>query len=103
MASPRSRPGTPSASSRSRSPRWRSPHPGRAAGPLADQLGLSVQALAGGVLQVAISGMLVPIEQLLARAGMHGSELTLMPFGGRGPMLGPLLGQAAWSTQGLVP
>src|SRR6185312_12603938 len=74
-----------------------------AARPLAERLGLSVQALAEGVLTVAISGMLVPIEQLLARAGMHGSELTLMPFGGAGPMLGALLAEAAGITRVLVP
>ncbi len=74
-----------------------------AARPLAEQLGLTVQALAEGVLSVAISGMLVPIEQLLARAGMHGSDLTLMPFGGAGPMLGGLLAEAACMTRVLVP
>jgi N-methylhydantoinase A len=70
---------------------------------LADQLGLSVEALAEGALQVAISGMLVPIEQLLARAGVHASELTLMPFGGAGPMLGALLADAAGMSRVLVP
>ena len=75
----------------------------QAARPLAEQLGLGVQALADGVLRVAISGMLVPIEQLLARAGMHGSELTLMPFGGAGPMLGTLLAEAAGMARVLVP
>ena len=47
--------------------------------------------------------MLVPIEQLLARAGVHASELTLMPFGGAGPMLGALLAEAAGMTRVLVP
>ena len=74
-----------------------------AAAPLAAQLGLSIEAVAEGVLAVAISGMLVPIEQLLARAGVHGSELTLMPFGGAGPMLGALLASAAGMTRVLVP
>ncbi len=74
-----------------------------AARPLAERLGLSVQALAEGVLSVAISGMIVPIEQLLARTGVHGSELTLMPFGGAGPMLGALLAEAAGMTSVLVP
>jgi len=74
-----------------------------AAQPLADRLGLSVQALAEGVLSVTISGMVIPIEQLLARAGTHGSELTLMPFGGAGPMLGALLAEAAGMTSVLVP
>lgn len=74
-----------------------------AARPLADQLGISVETLAEGALQVAISGMLVPIEQLLARAGVHASELTLMPFGGAGPMLGALLADAAGMLRVLVP
>ncbi|HVY16739.1 MAG TPA: hydantoinase/oxoprolinase family protein [Rhodopila sp.] len=71
--------------------------------PLAAQLGMDLQPLAEGVLHVAVSGMLVPIEQLLARAGVHASELTLMPFGGAGPMLGALLAEAAGMTRVLVP
>ena len=74
-----------------------------AARPLADRLNLSIEALAEGVLSVAISGMIVPIEQLLARAGRHASELTLMPFGGAGPMLGALLADAAGMDTVLVP
>jgi N-methylhydantoinase A len=74
-----------------------------AAEPLAERLGITVEALAEGVLAVAVSGMLVPIEQLLARAGMHASELTLMPFGGAGPMLGALLADSAGLENVLVP
>ncbi|WP_237477430.1 hydantoinase/oxoprolinase family protein [Lichenibacterium dinghuense] len=74
-----------------------------AASPVAKQLGMGVAELAEGVLRVAVSGMLVPIEQLLARAGVHASELTLMPFGGAGPMLGALLAEAAGMTRVLVP
>ena len=74
-----------------------------AARPLAERLGLDLHALAEGVLSVAISGMLVPVEQLLARAGMHASELTLMPFGGAGPMLGALTAEAAGIARVLVP
>jgi N-methylhydantoinase A len=74
-----------------------------AAHPLAERLGLGVPALADGVLRVAISGMLVAIEQLLARAGAHASELTLIPFGGAGPMLGAMLGETAGMRRVLVP
>ena len=74
-----------------------------AARPLAERLGLPIPELAEGVLSVAISGMVVPIEQLLARAGLHGSELTLMPFGGAGPMLGALLAEAVGMSSVLVP
>ena len=74
-----------------------------AAAPLAARLGMSLAELAEGVLRVAVSGMLVPIEQLLARAGVHASELTLMPFGGAGPMLGALLAEAAGMKRMLVP
>jgi N-methylhydantoinase A len=75
----------------------------RAARPLAEQLGVTVPVLAEGVLKVAVSGMLIAIEQLLARAGMHASELTLMPFGGAGPMLGAMLAEAAGLRRIAVP
>lgn len=74
-----------------------------AAKPIAEKLGIGVPELAEGVLRVAVSGMLIAIEQLLARAGVHASELTLMPFGGAGPMLGTLLAEAAGVKRMLVP
>jgi N-methylhydantoinase A len=74
-----------------------------AARPIAEKLGLEVAQLAEGVLKVAVSGLLIPIEQLLARAGVHASELTLMPFGGAGPMIGALLAEAAGVRKILVP
>ncbi|NBS00565.1 MAG: hydantoinase/oxoprolinase family protein [Rhizobiales bacterium] len=73
------------------------------ASPLAEKLGIDLHQLAEGVLRVAVSGMLIAIEQLLARAGVHASELTLMPFGGAGPMLGVLLAEAAGVKRILVP
>jgi N-methylhydantoinase A len=71
--------------------------------PIAAALGSDAASAAEGVLQVAISGMLVEIDKLLARAGLHASELTLMPFGGAGPMLGALLAEAAGIRRVLVP
>lgn len=71
--------------------------------PIAAQLGVDAPAAAEGVLRVAISGMLVEIDKLLARAGMHASELTLMPFGGAGPMLGAMLAETAGIRRVLVP
>jgi len=75
----------------------------KAAMPMAEKLGVTVAELAEGVLKVAVSGMVIPIEQLLARAGRHASELTLMPFGGAGPMIGALLASAAGIRRMLVP
>lgn len=75
----------------------------KAATPIAAMLGIGLPDLAEGVLDVAISGMLVAIEQMLARAGVHASELTLMPFGGAGPMLGVKLAEAAGIKQVVVP
>jgi N-methylhydantoinase A len=71
--------------------------------PIASQLGVDAPAAAEGVLRVAISGMLVEIDKLLARAGVHASELTLMPFGGAGPMIGALLAETAGIARVLVP
>lgn len=83
-------------------------HPDRALAeaaiaPIATQLGVEAPSAAEGVLRVAISGMLVEIDKLLARAGMHASELTLMPFGGAGPMLGTMLAETAGIRRVLVP
>jgi N-methylhydantoinase A len=74
-----------------------------AARPIAAKLGIDLAQLAEGVLKVTVSGMLIAIEQMLARAGVHASELTLMPFGGAGPMLGTLLAEAAGINRILIP
>ncbi len=74
-----------------------------AARPIAVKLGIDLAKLAEGVLKVTVSGMLISIEQMLARAGVHASEMTLMPFGGAGPMLGTLLAEAAGIKRILVP
>jgi N-methylhydantoinase A len=71
--------------------------------PIAEALGSDAATAAEGVLRVAISGMLVEIDKLLARAGIGASELTLMPFGGAGPMLGALLADTAGIRRVLVP
>ncbi|MBC9205379.1 hydantoinase/oxoprolinase family protein [Roseomonas aerophila] len=71
--------------------------------PIATALGSDAATAAEGVLRVAISGMLVEIDKLLARAGIGASELTLMPFGGAGPMLGALLAETAGIRRVLVP
>lgn len=74
-----------------------------AARPLAERLGLALDSLSEGVLQVAVSGMLIEIEKLLARSGVHASELTLMPFGGAGPMLAMMVAEAAGMRRVVVP
>lgn len=71
--------------------------------PIAAALGTDAATAAEGVLRVAISGMLVEIDKLLARAGIGASELTLMPFGGAGPMLGAMLAETAGIRRVLVP
>jgi N-methylhydantoinase A len=71
--------------------------------PIAQVLGVDAATAAEGVLRVAISGMLIEIDKLLARAGMHASELTPMPFGGAGPMLGALLAETAGIRRVLMP
>ncbi|WP_107676403.1 hydantoinase/oxoprolinase family protein [Agrobacterium sp. LAD9] len=71
--------------------------------PIAASLEMETEAVAEGVLRVAISGMLVEIDKLLARAGVHGAELSLMAFGGAGPMLGALVAEAAGIRKVLIP
>jgi N-methylhydantoinase A len=74
-----------------------------AVAPIAAALGSDAATAAEGVLRVAISGMLVEVDKLLARAGIGASELTLMPFGGAGPMLGAMLAESAGIRRVLVP
>lgn len=58
---------------------------------LARQLGRGVRETAAAIIEVAISGMFVEVNKLIARHGVDLRDFALMPFGGAGPMLGCLL------------
>ncbi len=59
----------------------------RAAGPLASGLGLAIEELAMGVIEVAMAAMLRPLETLTLRQGHDPRNLGLLAFGGAGPLI----------------
>ena len=74
-----------------------------AAAPLADQLGLTVERLATGVLEVAMATMLRPLEALTLRQGHDPAALTLMAFGGAGPLLACSLAHRLGCPRVIIP
>lgn len=71
--------------------------------PLAAGLGISVNETAQAIIRVAISGMYAEIAKLTARYGTDVRDLTLMPFGGAGPMLGCFLARELGVHRVLIP
>lgn len=74
-----------------------------AVGTLADRLGRSVEQAAQMIIDVAISGMYLEINKLIARHGIDIRDFTLMAFGGAGPMLSPMLARELGIPRVLVP
>jgi N-methylhydantoinase A len=72
-------------------------------GSLASAAGRSVHETAWAIVQVAISGMFVEVNKLIARYGVDPRDFTLLPFGGAGPMLGCLLAREMGIEGVMVP
>ena len=75
----------------------------RVAEGLARALGLTVEALAEGVLQVANARMEQAIRVISIERGFDPRRFTLVPFGGAGPMHGMALAEALGIPRVLVP
>jgi len=71
--------------------------------PLARQLNQGVHETAEAIIQVAVSGMYVGVSRVMSRFGIDPRELSLMPFGGAGPMLACSLARALRIGKVLVP
>lgn len=71
--------------------------------PLAEKSGKSLVETAEDIVKVAVSGMYAEVSKLTARYGVDVRELTLMPFGGAGPMLGCFLAAELGVRKVLVP
>ncbi|MDQ0327581.1 N-methylhydantoinase A [Rhodopseudomonas julia] len=74
-----------------------------AVGTIAEKLGWSLKATAQAIINVAISGMYLEINKLIARHGIDVRSFTLVAFGGAGPMLAPMLALELGIRQVLVP
>lgn len=82
------------------------PRPELAAAALAGvarALGLDVYRAAEAVIQVAVSDMYLESSKLLARWGIDPRELSLLAFGGAGPMVGCFLARELGIRQVVVP
>ena len=58
-----------------------------AVGKIADRLTLDLEATAEAIVRVAVSGMYLEVSKLVSRHGIDPRDLSLIAFGGAGPML----------------
>jgi N-methylhydantoinase A len=70
---------------------------------IAGQVGLGLRETAEAIIRIAISGMFMEINKLVARYGVDARDFTLLPFGGAGPMLGCFLARELGVERVLIP
>lgn len=79
---------------------------GRAEGairPLAEALGRSIAETAEGIIGIAVSGMYREVSKLCSRRGINVRELSLLAFGGGGPMMACFLARELGMAEVIVP
>jgi N-methylhydantoinase A len=74
-----------------------------AIGTLASRIGLGLEQTAEAIIRIAISGMFVEVNKLVARYGVDTRDFALLPFGGAGPMLGCFLARELGMQRVLIP
>jgi len=74
-----------------------------AIGPLADQLGLSVDAATEAIVEVSTANMYAEFSQVMARHGLDPRDFTLVAFGGAGPIQACLLAAEFHIPRVLIP
>lgn len=70
---------------------------------IADKIECSFEEAAQIIIDVAISGMYLEVNKLIAGYGINIRDFTLMAFGGAGPMLAPTLARELGITRVLIP
>lgn len=70
---------------------------------VAGRLGWTVERTAQAIIDVAISGMFLEINKLVARHGIDIRDFTLLAFGGAGPMLAPMLARELGIPRVMIP
>jgi N-methylhydantoinase A len=70
---------------------------------IARPLGLSLEEAAGGIIRIVDENMLGALRVVSVTRGMDPRELTLVPFGGAGPVHGAQLARLAGISTMLVP
>jgi N-methylhydantoinase A len=71
--------------------------------PVANSLGYSVDQLAQGILTIASANMANAIREITVEQGVDPRRLTLLPFGGAGPLMGTLLARELDIRQIVLP
>ena len=71
--------------------------------PLADSLSMTTEAAAESIIRIAISGMYLEISKLVSRQGIDPRDLSLIAFGGAGPMLACWLAEELSMKNVVVP
>jgi N-methylhydantoinase A len=74
-----------------------------AIGTLANPINLGLEQTAEAIIRIAISGMFVEVNKLVARYGVDTRDFALLPFGGAGPMLGCFLARELGMRRVLIP
>ncbi len=74
-----------------------------AVGELAARLGRGVEETAEAIIKIAISGMYLEINKLIAQHGIDIRDFALVTFGGAGPMLGGFLARELGMARVVVP
>ena len=71
--------------------------------PLADQLGLTIEATAEAIIRIAVSGMYSDVSSLVSRFGVDPREFACLAFGGAGPMMACFLARELGMLEVVVP
>ena len=71
--------------------------------PLADSLSMTTEAAAESIIRIAVSGMYLEISKLVSRQGIDPRDLSLIAFGGAGPMLACWLAEELSMKNVVVP
>ncbi len=74
-----------------------------AIGTIAPKVGLSLEQTAEAIIRIAISGMFVEVNKLVARFGVDPRDFSLLTFGGAGPMMGCFLARELAMKSVLIP
>jgi N-methylhydantoinase A len=75
----------------------------RAVGPLAEELGLSVEDTAAGIVRVASAAMAQAVRVVTVERGIDPRDLALVPFGGAGPLHAAQIAEELGMRRVLVP
>jgi N-methylhydantoinase A len=71
--------------------------------PLAEQLGLTVEATAEAIIRIAVSGMYSDVSSLVSRFGVDPRQFACLAFGGAGPMMACFLARELGMKEIVVP